>query len=260
MSHIQALSIEKHAGRCWQRLSNWHFAGNDAITFLVAQELPKASLLMPIAFIAQEERFTPVAVLGLTPGKNLFVAPDGRWMGGYVPASYRGYPFALANTEDGQQVLCVDEDSGLIGNEGEALFNEDGTPSHAVSDVFNFLSQVGNNRTATQRLSDLLQKHKLIQPWPIKVQADKGEQHVEGLFRIDEAALNQLPTEAFMELRDSGALVLAYCQLLSMQHLPLLGQLAQLHAEADQKAALQTDGEISLEFMKNETISFGNLQ
>ncbi|MDP1605898.1 MAG: SapC family protein [Rhodocyclaceae bacterium] len=68
--------------------------------------------------------------------------------------------------------------------------------------MLNFLSQVANNRSATQRLCDLLQKHQIIQPWPIKVQGDQGEQAVEGLYRIDETALNQLPAEAFIELRD----------------------------------------------------------
>jgi len=260
MPNLQALSKNTHSGKHWRRPVDYFFTDMNVIAPLVVQELPKAMLSLPIAFVPRAQSYRPVAVQGLLPDKNLFVAKDGRWLAGYTPAAYRSYPFALANTEDGQQVLCVDEDSGLVGTEGEAFFNEDGTLSQAVSEVLNFLTEVGNNRSATQRLCDLLQKHSLIQPWQIKVQGDKGEQAIEGLFRIDEAALNQLPTEAFMELRDSGALVLAYCQLLSMQHLPLLGQLAQLHAEADQKAALQTDGEISLEFMKNETISFGNLQ
>jgi hypothetical protein len=56
----------------------------------------------------------PVAVQGLAPGQNLFVAPDGRWLAAYTPAAYRGYPFQLAHAENGQQVLCFDEESGLI--------------------------------------------------------------------------------------------------------------------------------------------------
>jgi hypothetical protein len=262
MPHYRPITTDNHADRRWQRHSGYAFTAKDAIAPLVVQELQKAILSLPIAFVPQAESYLLVAVLGLADGKNLYFAPDGRWVGGYVPAAFRGYPFALANTEDGQQVLCIDEDSGLIGTEGEAFFNEDGTPSQAVSDVLNFLSQVGNNRIATQRLCGLLQKHQLFQPWPIKVHGEAGEQIVKGLYRIDEAALNQLPAEAFMELRDSGALVLAYCQLLSMQHLPLLGQLAQLHAQAEQKAALPTtpSGELNLEFLKDSgTISFGNL-
>ena len=58
--------------------------------------------------------------------------------------------------------------------------------------MLNFLTQVGANRQATQRMCAVLQQHGLIQPWPIKLQTDAGEQNIEGLHRIDEAALNAL--------------------------------------------------------------------
>ena len=68
------------------------------------------------------------------------------------------------------------------------------------------------------------------------------------MFQIDEAALNALPDEAFLELRRAGALLIAYGQLLSMQHLPLLGQLADAHAKA--AAPLPTQGkDIDLSFL-----------
>ncbi|MDP1607472.1 MAG: SapC family protein [Rhodocyclaceae bacterium] len=262
MPNYQPVTVAQHAEKRWQRYTNYAHAAGDAIAPLVVQELQKAILSLPIAFVPQGERYLLVAVLGLADGKNLFIAPDGRWLAGYTPAALRGYPFALANTEDGQQVLCVDADSPLVGTDGEAFFNADGTPSQPVSDVLNFLSQVANNRAATERLCDLLQQHQIIQPWPIKVQSETGEYAVAGLYRIDEAALNQLPAEAFIELRDNGALVLAYCQLLSMQHLPMLGNLAQLHTQAVQQATPSTtpQGDLDLEFLNNSgTISFGNL-
>jgi hypothetical protein len=94
-----------------------------------------------------------------------------------------------------------------------------------------FLTQIERNRTATLGICDRLQAQGLIQPWPVKLQgADGGERTLEGLFRIDEAALNALPAEGLAELRDAGALSLAYCQLLSMQQLSLLGELAQARA------------------------------
>ncbi|WP_442595323.1 SapC family protein [Parapusillimonas sp. JC17] len=252
MANLQAVSKERHAGKRWQRYSSYSFAAADAVAALVVQELPKACMSLPIGFISMEDRYVPVAVQGLAGGKNLFVAPDGRWLGGYVPASYRGYPFALANTEDGQQVLCVIEDSGLISElEGEVFFDEGGQPSKAVSDVLNFLSQVAANRQATQNICAVLQKHELIQPWLIKLQTEAGEQTVQGLFRVDEAALNALSAEALDEVRKAGALPMVYCQLLSMQHLQKLGQLAQQHAAA-QASSLQTaDGELDLEFLND---------
>ncbi len=264
MSNYHPVDRNNYAHKCWKRHNSYSFSAQDAVAALVAQELPKAQLSLPIAFIKVDDNFTPAAVQGLKPGKNLFVAPNGRWLAGYTPATYRQYPFLLANTDDGRQVLCVDEDSGLVtdGPEGEAFLNEDGTPSPTVADVMNFLQQVEANRKVTIRICAALQESDLIQPWPIKVQTDEGEQNIDGLFRIDEAALNVLPADAFIKLRDSGALLVAYCQLLSMQHLATLGQLAQAYARTDPEQALKTtpSGELDLEFLNDgDSINFSNL-
>jgi len=258
MPDFQAVSRATHASLRWRRYSSYAFAAGDAIAPLVAQELPRAAVALPIAFIASEERFLPVAVQGLAPGRNLFVAPDGRWLGGYVPAVYRGYPFALADTADGQQVLCFDAESGLLSDtKGEPFFDAEGAPAPPVREVIEFLSQVHANREATTQLCAVLQRHGLIQPWPARIQTESGEQAIEGLHRIDEAALNALSSEAFDELRHAGGLPLIYSQLLSMQHMPILGRLAQAHAMVAKPAA---GGELDLEFLKQDgTIRFGNL-
>lgn len=257
MSNIQAITRERHASQRWKRNPNYNFAASDALSFLVVQELPKAMQHLPIAFLATGGTFTPVALQGLKPGKNLFVNQNGQWVAGYIPAAYRSYPFVLANTEDGKQVLCFNEDSGLLSStEGENFFSEGDQPSKAVGEVFAFLNQITVNRQSTQGICALLQKHSLIQPWPIKLQSADGEQAVEGLFRIDEAAMNQLPAEAFMELRNAGALVPAYCQLLSMQHLQTLGQLAEVHAKAAAPLPVKNK-ELDLSFLEgSETLKF----
>lgn len=263
MSKFQPISRNLHARQRWQRYRNFYFAAQDTVVTLVVQEFPRAQLALPIAFVQVDNAFIAVAVQGLKPGKNLFVSPDGRWLADYIPAAYRGYPFRLANTETGQEVLCIDEDSGLITDDpdGEAFFNEDGSPAKVVADILNFLTRVQANRQVTERICAVLQKHQLIQPWSIKVQGEQGEQNIQGLYRIDEAALNALPAEAFIELRQTGALPVAYCQLLSMQHLPKLGRLAQAHAQVEAADILKTapSGELDLEFLnQDETIRFGD--
>jgi len=105
MTTIYPISQTRHAAKHWQRFSSYAFAANSAILPLVGTELAKAALAFPIALIQQGKGFVPAAVLGLEPGKNLFVAPDGRWLGSYVPSALRGYPFLLGNTEDGKQLL-----------------------------------------------------------------------------------------------------------------------------------------------------------
>jgi hypothetical protein len=255
MPNYQAISRERHAGQRWKRYTSYRFAAADSVVPLVAAELPKAVMSLPIAFIEQGEVYVPAAVLGLQPGNNVFVAPDGRWVGNYIPAAFRGYPFRLAKTEDGQQALCIDEDCDLLtdGPTGEAFFNDDGLPAQATLNILGFLTQIEQNRVVTATACAVLQKHTLIRPWPITLKTESGEKQISGLFQIDEAALNQLSAEALLEIRDAGALPIAYCQLLSMQHLPLLGQLTEAQAKASAQALslqqLALNGELNLDFL-----------
>jgi len=232
MPNIQVITADTHKERRWRRYSSYHFAAGDALIPLVVQELPKAVLSLPLGFVSHGNEVTPVAVQGLHPGKNLLVGPEGQWLGGYIPAAYRGYPFLLARTGDGREVLCIDEESGLTASdEGELFFGDDGQPAPALAGVLDFLTQVAANRQATIRICSLLQQLQLIQPWPITVKDHSGEKNITGLWRVDETALNGLSDADFAALRRGGALPVIYCQLLSMQHLPRLGQLAAAHAK-----------------------------
>ena len=267
MPNFHVISRERHAARRWKRYSNYTFAAADSVVPLVAAELPKAMMSLPIAFIEQDGAFIPAAVLGLQAGNNVFVAPDWHWVGQYIPAAFRSYPFRLAKTEDGQQVLCVDEDSGLVteGSAGEFFFADDGQPAQAILDILGFLTQIEQSRVSTAAACAVLKKHGLIRQWAITLKTDTGEQQIAGLFQIDEAALNQLPGDALLEVRDAGALPIAYCQLLSMQHLPLLGQLIEAQTKASAQALtlsqLAPNGELELEFFNNGgTIDFSGLR
>lgn len=263
MPSFHALSPSTHANQRWRRYTGYAFAAQDALAPLVAQELPRAALHLPIAFAQQGDAFTPVAVQGLASGRNLFVAPDGRWLGGYTPAAYRAYPFALASLADGQQVLAFDEDSGLLTEAGgEPFFEADGSPAKPVQEVLAFLTQVQADRAHTARICQVLAQHALLQPWPITVQGDDGERTVQGLFRIDEPALNALPADVLKAVQQSGALPVAYCQMLSGQHLPRLGELAQAQRKAAAAPALPTtpSGELDLSFLsRHGTLGLGGL-
>lgn len=262
MPNYQAISRERHGAKRWLRYSGYAFAMRDAIMPLALAELAKAALSLPIAFIVQDDGYVPAAVMSLQPEKNLFVAADGRWIHAHIPAAIRGYPFRLAHASNGRQVLCIDEDSGLLsdGVEGEAFFDAAGNPAQALRDIMDFLAQTEQSWHAAARACAILNKYQLIQPWPIVHQTESGERKIDGLFRIDESALNQLTADALFEVRNTGGLHIAYCQLLSMQHLPALGELAAAVAKAEAQAAAQVvtgSGELNLElFKKHDSISF----
>ena len=262
MSAIFPITFERHATQRWLRPTDHSFTGQDATALLTLHELAQAALHLPIAFVAHEEGFLPVAVLGLVPGKNLFVGLDGRWLGGYVPAVYGAYPFVLAPAAAGQVALCINEASGLLSSTaGEPFFTDGGVPNPAVAGVLGFLNQQATHQQQAVGVCTLLKQHQLIEPWPIKLQGGAQTQNVEGLHRISEAALNGLPAQALLTLRNAGALALAYCQLLSMQHLQTLGKLADAHAQvaaAAQAATVPTQSkELDLSFLEgSQTLKF----
>lgn len=256
------VSRSRYAGQRWKRSTSYSFAAGDAWSELTVQELPQAMLHLPIGFVAVQDRFVPAALQGVAAGKNLFVARDGRWLGGYIPAVYRAYPFALASNERGEQVLCFNEGSGLLSShEGELFYDDQNQPGKALAELVNFMQAMAAGRQFTQQVCAVLQKHSLIQPWPITVPGDGGATTLAtGMFRIDEAALNQLGMDALLELRNAGALLPAYCQLLSTQHVPMLFKLADAHAQAQAMAAAPVPvkgKELDLSFLEGrETLRF----
>lgn len=259
MLNVQVVQPERHVGLRWQRFGSYEHAAADAVAHLVLPEISRACVAMPIGFIMAREKLVPVAVQGLEPGRNLFVAEDGRWLGGYIPAAYRSHPFALGSTREGQPILCVLEDSDLLGKSGgEPFYDEHGQQAPCLKQVLEFMIEVSRQRQATQRVCAALQKHSLIEPWIFKSATDAGERHVEGLYRVDKVALKALSARGFEELRLAGALPVIYCQLLSMQHLPNLHRMAQDGRSGIQARPPAIDGDLDLEFLSSgETVSFG---
>jgi len=251
--NIQIITQETHANRFWQTDATYRFAANITSAPLVALELPKAQQALPIAFVQQQSGgFMPVALLGLSQGLNAYLNKDGQWLSYYIPAIIRAYPFKLANTPEGQQVLCVDEDSGLVSDtKGEPFFDAQGQVSEKVQAMLNLLVHLDQNTKVTQKICQLLQKYNLIQPWLLSLPSAEGGQVVNGLYQIDETALTQLSGDALAELMQAGAISLAYCQLLSMQHSEALIQLVQAHlqAQAPQPSSLPVSpsGDLNLD-------------
>lgn len=268
MPDFHAITPTDHADKSWHASTGYGFAAHDAIAVLVMQEIPRASLSLPLGFALSDDHYMPVVLQGLAQGQNLLVAPDGRWLSDYIPAAYRGYPFALADTPDGQTVLCFDHASGLLhegvgsgaaNGAGQPFFDAERQPTERLRQTMDFLVQVRANVEPTRRLCDVLQQHGLIEPWAIQVQGADGTQTLGGLHRVNETALNALSADAFQAVREAGALPLIYCQLLSMQNLQRLGRLAQSHQAAQPTTALPESpaGDLDLEFLNSGgTIKF----
>lgn len=254
---FQPVTPERHAGRRWRPSSSYSWAAREVLVPLSGAEMSRAAAHMPIAFIKPKDAFLPAAVLGLERDVSLYVASDGRWLAGYVPALLRSRPFAVLPLEDGRKILCVDEEAGRVAAAEEAadaqpFFGADGKLAPGLQQFLNFLSALDANRDLTAKACLALEQQKLIVPWDIKLQTDAGVQNIEGLHRVDEAALIALADEDFLEQRRCGALVLAYAQLLSMGQMPALAQRARLRRTALQQpmAPVTPAGDLDLSFLE----------
>jgi hypothetical protein len=246
MPKYVALSREAHQNARWKRFSSYGFAANDAFLPLLAAELARAAVNMPVAFVERDGAPMLVAVTSLTPGVNLFVSQEGQWLGGYVPAALRSYPFRLLPVKErNESVLVLDEDSGLIG-EGEAfadaepVFNADGTPARPVADTLEFLKQCEVNRQISERAVAALAEADLLEDWPITVKTDQGERQVAGLRRVSETKLNALDDAAFLKLRHAAALPLVYTHLISMQNMANFDKIVRLREQLAAARAAQS--------------------
>ena len=238
MTKLVAISKQTHAQKVWRRPADYRFAARDPLTPVVLAEIGFVGSWMPIAFVEQAGCFVPMAMMSPVPEQNLFVGPDGQWLGGYIPASVRSYPFRLLRSEgSGQMTLCVDEDSGLVvdsNGTGEEFFTGDGKPSESVSALIEFLRQIEGSRVATELAMASLAEAGLIESWPLELEVDGKKTAINGLLRVNEQALNRLDDEAFLKLRKTSALNLAYAQIMSMGQVTRFHQLMQLRQQLAQ--------------------------
>lgn len=238
MARYIPISRERHRGKSWLRPPNFAFAGQEAVVPVALSELAQAALALPLGFSEFDGRLRLVALLSVLPSQNLFLDQGGNWLGTYIPAWLRLYPFRLvASGTDNERVLCVDEESGAIIDapaKGEPIFGANGDLGPTVTQVLGVLSELENSRKMTDTAVDLLFQLKVIREWPITIRTDQGEKRVSGVNRIDEAVLAALPDAAFLSLRQTAALPISYAQLLSMGNLTTLSRFLNLRSKAAQ--------------------------
>jgi hypothetical protein len=258
MSEIRPVSPDRHGALRWRRPTDLRYAAGNALVPLSAPEIGQATLAFALAFVQREDHWTLSAVLGLLPQQNLYIDGNGRWLGRYLPAALRGYPFLIGASADGQATLCIDEACGLLteGGDGERFFDEANTLSQTLTQVGTFLLETAQGEVALLDACDKLHEAGIIEPWPITLQGQDGEHAVVGLHRINEAKMNALDDAAFGLLRRSGALAVAYAQILSTGNLNQLGQLVQARAQAEAAERAKAEVKPMLNLPADNTIDW----
>jgi SapC len=245
----------------WHRTQGVGFARSLQTVPLVAVELPNVAVSLPLAIVPQGlAGWRVVAVMGVVPGSNACVGPQGQWLSRHVPAALRGHPFAWNVDGEGAGELTLWSASRVAGPSGapapllEPVWAEDGQLSPQVLRVQSFLQQVEQGVQTLSVAAAQLHGAGLLEAWDPDgaVVPPVAPWH-----RVNESALNALPNAEFVALRASGALVLAYAQMLSTGQWPMLRQLAErVAASAQQPAEPMPDHPSNRSFVDPSALGF----
>lgn len=209
--------------------ANWRAKSTDKAPWLgknhaiplTVEEFPQAQRHFPIVFTAGESP-VPIALMGLNEGVNTFFDDEGTMIDQvYVPAYVRRYPFLLAklDTNNDQLSLCLDPDSGLVGefDEGEPLFT-DGQPSTATQNILKFNEQFEQAGMKTQNFMEELKKHDLLMDGEVSIRRDDSEQPFvyRGFQMVDQAKLREVRGDVLRSWNQNGLIALIFAHLFSL--------------------------------------------
>lgn len=243
----QMLDTNQHRNKRLKVPSSYAMTRGMHAVFTIAAEFPQVCAEHPIIFVHTGEKLpdgkemiSPVTLLGLVVNENLRVDEAGQWVGRYVPAFIRRYPFLTAQIE-GQQTpnLFVDVDyEGFNDTEGDRLFDDEGKPTDNLKRVVDFVEQFDREQWRTRSFCERLLQLDILQPMTADATMPNGESiKVEGFLSVDEDKFSKLPDETVIELHRSGMLMLLNAHLLSLAQVRGLVELKAKRVVAQQAKA-----------------------
>ncbi|MBX9745705.1 MAG: SapC family protein [Hyphomonadaceae bacterium] len=243
---LEPLSVEKHRQLGVSNVSNpFSFLAETHLVPLTVDEFGLAAVCYPIIFDTQTK--TPLAVMGLRPGMNVFLGPDGSLDPEvYLPAFARRYPFlpiiatagAQPQKDEEQKVLvCIDRAAKMLSSTPEMPFFNGDKPSQYTQDAIQFCREFDMLGRRTQEFVGLMDKHGLFELTPLALPRAKADGTPDEplkmgeYLRISEQKLNALPKETYLELRDRGISAVMHAHLLSLGLWPkILSRAARIQA------------------------------
>ena len=215
----EPLDALRHGTLRLSPLRDYSIASRLHAVFVAATEIPESALEYPVVFVQAGDldaqgrpAVSPVALLGLEAGENLFVEGT-RWKAAYVPAFVRRYPFVSSSTGPMIDVAW----SGLSPLDGEPMFDAQGQPTPVLEQALDFLGRFDAEARRTRGFCTRLVELDLLQPMQADATLPDGQRiTVEGFRVIDEEKLRALPDAVVLELHRSGMLMLAHLHRASL--------------------------------------------
>jgi hypothetical protein len=194
----------------------------------------------PIIFTTAggNQSFAPVAVLGMSPGENLY-DNKGKWASDvYVPAYVRRFPFCMTTVTldkvvQQNRLICV-EKSHIDDKDGESMFDAGGQPLAKWKEIEALLTEYEVDLERSREMCGILGDYGLLEPFSMQAKFKSGDEPVRltGMHRVAEGKIEHLNASQLKNLVKKGILSRIYAHLLSLDNFARL-----LDRKAGRKAA-----------------------
>jgi len=240
MSEPVVLSFEKHGKLRLSDFGDFTQFKSQHLLPVIFQEFYALATEFPLVFVRNSANgdFVPAALMGLSEGNNLFCQTP-EWDCAFIPTSFSLAPLTAhrLKPDSDEAVIAVDEESNLLSETvGEPLFQANGEYTDYLQKRVENLVTITKQSLHAMALCRLLAEKKLLRSRPIALQytATSRRYELEGVFTIDEEALEKCSDEEYLELRRRGLMPLIYSHLTSLHQ---FGRLQRLQHQADLKQA-----------------------
>ncbi|MFT7144940.1 MAG: hypothetical protein ACI9TY_001359 [Alphaproteobacteria bacterium] len=226
------LNSEAHKDLKFTPLTDYSHAKNVGSALLLGHEFMMVAKEYPIVFVKDaEDNWDSVVLLSLKTDSNLYVGKKGEWLGHYVPAVYRRYPFILSTgAEQTDFTVCFDNKSKCFSTKkGEALFTEKGEKTTTLENIIKFLNDFQLNLEVTKQFMAKMVELDLLKSIEGTFTMKDGEKFtMRGMWVIDEEKLASLDEKTVAVLFKSGMLAWMQFHVMSLSNLvPLADKFAE---------------------------------
>lgn len=206
---------------------------------LTLPEIPLAAHEFPIVFSGNDDAVVPTLVVGIANDENLAINEDNKWIGRYVPAFVRRYPFVFSKSDEAESfTLCIDETYPGVNRDGkgERLFDSAGENTQYLEGVLTFLKEYQAHFVQTQIFCDRLKELDLLEPVAANFEfADGSKASLSGFQAVSRKKLKEIPEDQLLAMFQRDELELLYMHLFSMNRFNYLNELSQAKKDAGAK-------------------------
>lgn len=194
--------------------TRFSFASESRAIPLTMVEFRSAQHDYPIVF-SDDKDPTPLAAVGLTEPRNLFIDAGGHWAPDtYVPAYLRAHPFALARVEADRYAVVLDRAAPVVSENPKTPFFVNGELTEDIRKAVDFSQSYEAEIDRTREFCARLRELELLSLQRIRQQG--REEDLVRYFAVDLEKFNALPAETLASLFKEGYLAAIFAHLFSL--------------------------------------------